>query len=351
MTTSVRAWARRSGPVLALVVTMSAGACAPLPAPPPARAAAGQRAGGGPSAARDDLLGFVPDTAQALLSVDVALLRRSAWARPVLAWAAEREGGGGQGGGARGGRGFDEVADADRWLFARVGASMADAGTLELARGRFEAPRVLDAFARRRPEARATGAGPAGMADPEQAVAVLDPRTIAFGTPGAVAAAAQAARAQAAPEARLPWLAELAAALDDELGPRGAGLAVELLVRLDEGARRELAALLEGDFDLRQLGGRMALGGTARVSLVGLTPGREQARALAAALGGRLHALAERRSVRALALAPPLRRALITARGARVVFEMQMTDAERELVAERLAALAELLAKSPEPPP
>jgi hypothetical protein len=331
-----------------LLVVLAAGACAPLPPPPPARPAMGQSVARA-QVARDDLLTFVPETAQALLSVDVALLRRSAWARPVLTWAAEREQAAGKGG-ARGGRGFDEVEDADRWLFARVGQTVADAGTLELARGRFDPARVVDSFARRRPEARATAGGGTGMADGEQAMAVLDGKTIAFGTPVAVAAAARAAGLQDNPAVRFPWLVEVASALDDELGARGAGLAVELLVRLDEGARRELATLLEGDFDLRQLGGRLALGGTARVSLVGLTSSREQARALSAALAGRLQALAQRRSVRALALAPPLRRAVVTARGARVVFEMQMTDAERELVAEKLAALAELLAKSPEAP-
>ena len=46
-------------------------------------------------------------------------LRDSPWAKPVLAWAAERER---TGEGGRQGRGFDELADVDRWLFARVGS-------------------------------------------------------------------------------------------------------------------------------------------------------------------------------------------------------------------------------------
>jgi hypothetical protein len=330
-------------------------ACAPLPPPPPARPAGARSA-----AVSDELLARVPASAQAVLTVDVALLRRSAWARPVLDWAAQREGGGSGAKGVRDRRGFDEVEDADRWLFARVGDAGAlsqpeaatKAATLELSRGRFDATRVLSSFAATRPQARATDfLGSRGMSDGEQAVALLDRNTLAFGAAPVLEAAVRAGRGGADSAAAAPWLAAVFTALDDEAGARSRSLAVELALRLDDQTRRELGELLEGEAELRELGARLFLGRTARVFLVGLTPGRDQARALAAALAPRLHALADRRSVRALALSPALRRAVVTARGSRVVFELQMSDSERELVAEKLAALAELLAKSPETPP
>jgi hypothetical protein len=330
------------GPARLALVALAAG-CAPLPPPSPAPPAAPRPAPG------DALLALVPAPAEAVLSVDVARLRASAWAKPVLAWAAEREKAGEGGPGARG---FDEMADVDTWLFARVGSAAAGVGTLELARGRFQGKRVLEAFAVRRPESRTTSfAGLPGAADAEQALALLDARTLAFGPPALVRAAA--ARGGAGGAAHHPWLASVRGALDDEAGQGGRLAVVELAFVVQPDARNELAEVLgtPSELHLERVGGRLFLDRQARGVLVGVASQAREAQALAEQLHQNFRELSERKSVRALALAPVLRRATATARGSRVVLELAITEDERTVVSDKLAAVAALLARPPEPPP
>jgi hypothetical protein len=331
--------ARRALPGLALLV-----ACAPLPPPTPAPIAAP------PPALGDALLALVPSPAEAVLSVDVSRLRGSPWAKPVLAWAAEREK---AGEGGPSGRGFDEMADVETWLFARVGSAAAGVGTLELARGRFQRQRVLEAFATRRPESRPTSfAGLPGAADAEQAIALLDERTVAFGPPAVVRSTAGMVRGAATRATQHPWLASVRGALDDEAGQGGRRPVVELAFVVQPDARQELAEVLgtQSDLRLERLGGRLFLDSQARGVLVGLAPAARDAQVLAAELHENLRALSDRRSVRALGLTPALRRATATARGARVVIELTITEDERVVVSDKLAAVAAILARPPEPP-
>ena len=172
---------------------------------------------------------------------------------------------------ARARRGFDEMADVDTWLFARVGSAAAGVGTLELARGRFEGKRVLEAFAARRPESRTTSfAGLPGAADAEQALALLDARTLAFGPPALVRAAA--ARGGAGGAAQHPWLASVRGALDDEAGQGGRLAVVELAFVVQPDARNELAEVLgtPSELHLERVGGRLFLDRQARGVLVGV---------------------------------------------------------------------------------
>jgi hypothetical protein len=330
---------------VALLLSLAVG-CAPLPPPVAAPPPAAPRPSRG-----DALLALVPAPAQAVLSVDVGRLRGSDWAKPMLAWAAEREK---AGEGGRAGRGFDEMADVETWLFARVGSAASGVGTLELARGRFEPPRVLEAFATRRPDAVATSfAGLRGAADAEQALALLDARTLAFGPPAVVRAAASGGGGPSLDGTlrKHPWLASIRGALDDEAGQGGRQAVVELAFLVQPDARQELAEVLGTASELRleRLGGRLFLDRDARAVLVGLAPDAREAQALAEQLRENFRALSDRRSVRALGLAPVLRRATATARGARVVLELTITEDERVVVSDKLAAVAAVLARPPEP--
>jgi hypothetical protein len=304
-----------------------------------------------PPALGSGLLAFVPAPAEAVLVVDVSRLRGSPWAKPVLAWAAERER---AGEGGRDGRGFDEMADVDLWLFARVGNAASGRGTLELARGRFDRRRLLDAFAARRPASRGTSfAGRAGATDADQALVLLDERTVAFGPPFAVQAAALARGANSGAGPRLPWLGGISAALDEEVeeaGGRGKVPVVELAFVVPEDARKELADALGSDVRIDGLGGRLFLDRQARALLVGLLPGRGDAQLLADGLSAQLRELSLRRSMRALGLGPVLGRAATTARDDRVVLGLRITERERTLVSDKLAAVAALLARGPAPP-
>ena len=176
-------------------------------------------------------------------------------------------------------------------------------------------------------------------------------RTVVFGPPFAVQAAAAVARSATGSVRDAPWLASIHAALEDEAAGSPRALALELALVVQPEARPELAELLGSDVPLERLGGRLFLGRQAQAVLLGLAASRGEAQAMAADVGDQVRALAERRSVRALSLAPMLERASVTARGARVVMELGVTEDERAQVSEKLAVLAALLAKSADQPP
>jgi hypothetical protein len=309
-------------------------AFAPLPSapqPPPRK-----------PAAERDLLDLVPASAEALLWLDVSRLRSSVWSKPVFAWAVERQR---TASGRQGFRGFDEIADVDRWLFARTGVE-----TMELAEGRFERTLVESTFRSKRPAATSSprGGGLALLADAQQALLFVGPRRVVLGPVAAVVATAEVAsdRRPAATDDR--WLAAARAALDDEAGPRGASVATELALLPTAPVRQELATLLGREPRLQHLAARLALAGEARLTVVAVASDRQEARLLAGRLTEVLRRLAGRRSVRALGLGPALQRATVGARGARLVLEVLVTAAEREQVASRLSELADIL--SPPPP-
>jgi hypothetical protein len=302
--------------------------CAGAPLPP-----------AGPEPAAPEPTGlrvFVPGPVLSLLSLDLAQLRRSAWAKPVLASAAPAEG--------RQGRGFDEIEDVDAWLFARVRAPGAGIGTLELGRGRFDRGEVLAAFRRRHPGAREQRfAGRQGLADANGAMVFLDEGILALGPSWAIEAAA---RAGETPVVREPWLAEAAAAVNRLGGARPARAAVELWLRFDDAMRTELAEVVGNAEGVDWLAAQLRLAGDAQAVAVASTRGPNDAVGLAAQLSDQLAALQGRRSVRALGLGPVLEGVRVQAQGGRVLLDLGISESDREVVAERLAVLAQALAKA-----
>jgi hypothetical protein len=290
---------------------------------------------------------FVPGPVLSLLAIDLGELRESPWAKNVLASAAPAAG--------RQSRGFDEIEDVDRWLLARVRAPGSGSAVLELGRGRFDRARVEKSFRNRHPSAEEHrfGDGTLGLADSETALAFPDVDMLALGPVWAIAAAIRAGgrggggAAGPAPE---PWLAEAIAAVARESSGRadpGPGrTAVEMWLRLDQATRAELTAVLGGAEGIDWLGGRLTLAAEARALVVAATRARTEATGLAAELGHQLTALQSRRSVQALGLVPVLERALVSARGARVVVDLTVSESERDTVSERLAALAAVLTRA-----
>jgi hypothetical protein len=323
--------------------------CAPLaPLPGSAR----------PAAPREpSLADLAPAPSEALLVVDVAWLRGSPWSKPVFAWARERQR---TASGKQGLRGFDEIDDVDRWVFAKIpsGApSAAVAETLELAEGRFQRAVLEQTFRRRHPGG--SWRGPAGsevLSDEERAIALLGKQRVALGPAPAVARAAEVARGQTPAATTEPWLAAARAALEDEAGPRSRSVAMELCLRVTEAIGVELGGWLGRPPRIEQLAARLSLAADARLVLVAVTSDRDEARFLADRLGQALGQLSRRRSVRALGLGPAVSRATATARGARLVLELAVREGEREVVAGRLSELAAILGRPPDaeggaPPP
>jgi hypothetical protein len=314
-------------------------ACAPLAAPGPGGPAA-------PPAADDsDPRTMVPGPIEALLWIDLALVRGSRWARPLLAASSPEE---------RAARvterGFDDIADVDLWVLAKGPAAAGGATeTVEILQGRFDRARARQAFVTRRPGAKPVSyRGTPALADAEAALAFVTDRTLVLGAPSRVEAAVAAAWGRGRSGREQPWLAAVVAALEDEVGRRGKSTAVELAVEGIDEVRGQLRDVLgpEGE-SIARLGARVSLAGEARATVVGVASDRAAAAAAARALDLQAAALRRRRSIAALGLRPVLDGLRVSARGGRVVAELTVSEGDREQVAERLAALAELLGKGP----
>jgi hypothetical protein len=289
-----------------------------------------------------DLLALVPAPAETVLWVDVAQLRASAWTRRALSLATSEERV------ARGRvRGFDEIEDVDRMLIASLPAADGRAVSLEILKGRFDRGRLREAFRQRNPSARLSSYRDAELLEsPASSLVFLADDTLATGPLSALRAAVDAAAGRGRSVRDEPWLVQVRTALEDESGPSEAAAALELALLVTERTRAELREGI-GDADaLERLGARLELGQTAHLAAVGITRSRVEAVDLAARLDGEVQALRDRRSVVALGLGPVVESLRVSARGSRVFLGAAVSERDRDLVSERVAALAELLAKS-----
>ena len=211
---------------------------------------------------------------------------------------------------------------------------------------------MLEAFAARRPDARATSfGGLRGAADAEQALALLDARTLAFGPPAVVRSRRRAGAEPERPRSpSTPGWPASAARWTTRPGRADASRwwSWRSWCNRTRGRSWPRCWARPAELHLERLGGRLFLDREARAVLVGLAPDAREAQALAEQLRENFRALSDRRSVRALGLAPVLRRATATARGARVVLELTITEDERVVVSDKLAVVAALLARPPE---
>jgi hypothetical protein len=354
MTTAIpRTSPSRAGLALALATVLMAAGCAES-SPPVSPLASGQSV---PRAAVDehDLVSLLPDSVDSVLTVDLARLRGSVFARPLLTAASGEESG------ARRQRGFDEIADVDAWAFARVGIPGGDRATLELARGRFDRARVTAAFFAHWPQARPTQFGPLpGVTEANVGVAFVSARVLAFGPPWALRVLAAVGEGKTGSARDLPWLAEVGKALargraryrdvDGDPDRPGAVLApaAELALVATTDTRAELAAAFGVQVPIDHVGARIDVGQAARGLLIATATSPEAAQVLADQLREGLGALRARPSVQAMGLGRMLARGDVAAKGPRVALTLTITAAERENVATKLATFAALLARRSE---
>jgi hypothetical protein len=293
-----------------------------------------------------DLVALVPAPIEGVLSVDMACLRGSPWARPVLAAATPEERS------ARAlERGFDQVDDVDAWVVAKApgqGGGDGQAATLELYRGRFDFARLRRIFNARHPgatESAVAGTPVLGAAD--ESLAFLTARTVAFGAPSVVRGVVEAGWRRGRSARDEAWIDRVLGSLDDEAGRRSSSMALELAYQPPADVRTEAGlALGSGGDAVERLGGRLFLGESARLVMVAAASDKYAAGMLAQALAGGARALKARRSVAALGLRRVLDNLRLSARGARVVGELSVSAEDRDLVSQKMALLAELLGKN-----
>lgn len=306
-------------------------ACAgPLAPPPPASPAAAERA--------DDreLWTLAPADAAVLLWVDLAQVRASRWTRDALASASpsERQRRIDE-------RGFDDAVDVDLLLLARSG-DMPEGESLVAWQGRFDRTQVTAAFRRRFPEAAPLPGVPLGLVGGAEAVAFLTDRTVLTGPAAAVRAAIACGFGRARGASDQDWLSELRSALVEGRGT-GPRAALEVAVRLDDEMRMKVQEELGDGEALERFGARLELGEALALEGVGLLASPNAAAALSRRIESAVGELRRRPSVAAIGLASVLDGLRIGARGSRVTADVHLSEAQREEIAERLAAIAQAL--------
>jgi hypothetical protein len=317
----------RARVLLAWLLSLGA-ACASGPLP-----ADSSRSEVRPAPEDDDLLATVPAEAEVVLLLDLAQLRRSPWTRELLV----------QGAAARAPastRGFDEAADVDRLVLARLPGGSGDEASLTVAQGRFDRRRVFAAF--REGRAAATSDSFRGcplVSSGPEAVAFLTDRTLLSGPLSAVRGAIDASFGRARDVRGERWLRETR-------GPGRSSSAVELALRVTDPMRERIHDQLAEAESLERLGGRLELGPRLDLTLVGAADTAPRARALAVELEQAVSALRGRPSVAALGLGEVLAGVRIAVRGPQIAAELHLTEAQRDDIAARLSSAARLIARA-----
>jgi len=282
-----------------------------------------------------DLLGVVPAGAETLIELDMVALRASPWARAAFDAMAS-----GQQAEQTRERGFDELVDVDRAVFAGLPQPGGPMSTLVIAQGRFDAGRVVDAFRSRAPAAvedrwRDVSVWHEG----ERSVALLTSRTFLAGPLPVVRAAIDCAFG-VAPDVRSDReLAEVR-----RLAGHAHGGAVRAALVVSDEMRARIGNELGAPTALRRVGARIALDDALVLQVVGMLDTDGEARGFAAGLAGLIRGAHGRPVLAFLGLASLLDSAQVAADGAHVRAELRIPGAQRADLAGRFAALAQMLA-------
>ena len=320
------------GALAALLVT----SCAAPVAPGPSAGPLAERT----AADDDDLWALAPAEAELLVWADMAQLRESAWTKAALSKTALDERA------TRAAtRGFDEVDDVDRLLYATVPALREDASIL-VAQGRMDRERLGTAFRRQHSQATASDyRGVAVLAEAEEAIAFLTQRTVVSGPLVAVRATIDCAFGLARSAANQSWLSSLQTVLRESRGPSQRSPAMAAAVRLSPAMRTQFEAEMGEGGTLEQVGARLDLGRDLEVALVGLVSTHQQALDLAARVSAALRDQRNRPLVFVLGLQPILDGVRLAPRENRVEARLSIPQDQRAEIADRMALVAEQLAR------
>ena len=336
MRASVKPFPGRAGtPLLAALAALAAlgtpacatGEIAPVATPPAAVAPNVPR-----SAPDDtDLLGVIPDGAETVIAVDVVQVRASPWSRALVSLPdAERT--------ARtDGQGFDEVVDVDRAVFA-VSEGAGEPTTLVVAQGRFDQARLTQALGGgwTRGDWRGSRVWQRG----DQARALLTARTLITGQRDAVRTAIDCAWSLT-PDVRQGPLGGLLR--EQSAAGGGSRAAVTAASTVTEAMRRRVEGQFALPAGLQRAAGRLDLGPSLELELVGVLDSERQAGETAHNLNVTLRDLRARRALAIFGITPFLDGVTIAAQGQRAQVRLVVPENRREDLAAKVAFVLEAI--------
>jgi hypothetical protein len=310
--------------------------CAETSLPEAAASPAGPRT----SVDDEDLWALAPDESETLIWADMAQLRTSDWTRSTVTKTATDERA------ARAEvRGFDEVADVDRLLYATV-PPLREGASVFLAQGRLDRDRIGKAFRTQHPGAVASDyRGVAMLVEGEDAIAFMTPRTVASGPLVAVRASIDCGFGLARSVLSGSWLPGVRGLLAEETGHEQRLPAVAAAVHMTPSMRTQFEEEMGEGGTLQELGARLDLGADLEVSMVGVVATHQQAMDLAARLSTRLREQRNRPLFFVLGLQPILDSVHFATQENRVEAGLRIPKAQRADIAERMALVAQHLAR------
>ncbi|HVZ75110.1 MAG TPA: hypothetical protein VHJ20_22160 [Polyangia bacterium] len=302
--------------------------CGELP-PPPAATVAKARIGPDDS----DAWSLVPAAASALVDLNLAALRASAWSQSLVTggFAEDREE-----------RlrtfGYDVFTDVDRLVVAGLDVE-GQSQQVVVVLGRIDAARVAHAFTAAAPDAKEARWRDCPIWEaPGRAVALVG-RALVHGTSETVRAAIDAAWG-VVPSARAGALGELARAVDAEARPP----AVTLAVLVTDELRARADGTLELPGSLRRAAARLDLGADLELDAQALFSDGGAAATAAESWRASLRDLTANRFVRVMGFGPVVGGVALQAEGARVHGRLRLTEDKREAISDRFLALMKALA-------
>jgi hypothetical protein len=287
----------------------------------------------------DDLWTLAPAEVEVLIWADMAQLRESEWTKSTVTRTAADERA------ARAdARGFDEVADVDRLLYATVPA-LREGASILIAQGRLDRARMTQAFRTQHPNAVASDYRGLGvLVEGEDAITFLTGRTAASGPLVAVRAAIDCGFGLARSAASESWLSAMLGMLREGRGSSRQSPAMAAAVRVSPTMRSRLDEEMGEGGTLEQVGARLDLGQSLEVNLVGLVPTRQQALDLVARLSATLREQRNRPLVYVLGLQAVLDGVRFATRENRVEARLSIPREQRAEIADRMALVAEQFA-------
>jgi hypothetical protein len=288
----------------------------------------------------EDLWALAPGESETLIWADMAQLRSSDWTRSTVTKTATDE----RATRAEA-RGFDEVTDVDRLLYATV-PPLREGASVFLAQGRLDRDRISKAFRAQHPGAAASEyRGVALLVDGNDAIAFLTPRTVSSGLLVAVRASIDCGFGLAKSVVNEGWLSGLRGILAEGKGSAPRLPAMAAAVHMTPAMRTQFEEEMGEGGTLEELGARLDLGTDLELGMVGVVANHQQALDLAARVSTRLREQRNRPIFFVLGLQPILDSVTFATQENRVEAGLRIPKAQRADIAERMALVAQHLAR------